>query len=156
MLGYYAQRCAVNCDQKVVLNIVSLFFDSREVYATFRPAMISLPSGVHVSVNGCSPTFTSPTLAFDRMSQNLTMPSVPQLASSFSLIGWKETRSSEVSAVAPGVRSSVEFFTFVFSGFHIRSVRSAAPVAINVPEAFQDIVRIKCEDETAPGRRLSW
>lgn len=109
---------------------------------TFRPATISLPSGAHARVKGCSPTLISPTLAFDRMSQNLTMPSVLQLASSFSLIGWNATRSSEVAAVAPGVRSSVEFFTFVLSGFHIRNVRSAAPVAMNVPEAFQLIVRI--------------
>lgn len=109
---------------------------------TFRPATISLPSGVHASVKGCSPTFTSPTLAFDRMSQNRTMPSVLQLASSFSLIGWNATRSSDVAAVAPGVRSSVEFLTFVFSGFHIRNVRSAAPVAMNVPDAFQLIVRM--------------
>lgn len=76
------------------------------------------------------------------MSQNLTIPSVLQLASSFSLIGWKATRSSDVAAVAPGVRSSVEFFTFVFSGFHIRNVLSAAPVAMNVPDAFQLIVRM--------------
>lgn len=109
---------------------------------TFRPATISLPSGVHASVKGCSPTLTSPTLAFERMSQNRTMPSVLQLASSFSLIGWNATRSSDVTAVAPGARSSVEFLTFVFSGFQIRSVRSAAPVAMNVPDAFQLIVRM--------------
>jgi len=31
----------------------------------------------------------------------------------------------------------VEFFTLVFSGFQIRNVRSAAPVAIRVPVEFQ-------------------
>jgi hypothetical protein len=81
---------------------------------------------------------------------------VPQLASSFSLMGWKATRSSWASVGAPGVRSSVEFFTFVFSGFQIRSVLSAAPVAMKVPDAFHDMVRIKCADDTdAPGRGLS-
>ena len=114
----------------------------REEKQTLRPATISLPSGVHVSVNGCSPTLTSPTLALDRMSQNLTVPSVLQLASSFSLIGWKATRSSCVEPGTPGVRSSVEFLTLVLSGFHIRRVRSAAPVAMNVPEAFQLSVRM--------------
>jgi hypothetical protein len=54
---------------------------------TFRPATISVPSGVQASVKGISPTLTSPTTALERMSQNLTMPSVLQLASSFSLIG---------------------------------------------------------------------
>jgi hypothetical protein len=68
------------------------------------------------------------------------MPSEVALASSFSLIGWKETRSSE--AVVLGVRNSVEFLEFVFSGFQMRSVLSAVPVAINVPDAFQDIERM--------------
>ena len=107
---------------------------------TFLPATNSLPSGVHASVNGHSPTLTSPTLALDRMSQNLTMPSEVELASSFSLIGWKETRSRE--AVVLGVRSSVEFLELVFSGFQMRSVLSAAPVAMKVPEAFHDIERM--------------
>jgi hypothetical protein len=84
------------------------------------------------------------------------MPSELQLASSFSLIGWNATRSRDVNVVAPGVRSSVEFFTLTFSGFHIRSVLSAEPVAMNVPDAFHDIVRMKCEDDTeALGRGLS-
>lgn len=76
------------------------------------------------------------------MSQNRTMPSVLQLASSFSLTGWNATRSSCVDGGTPGVRSSVEFLTFVFSGFQMRSVRSAAPVAMKVPDAFQLSVRI--------------
>jgi hypothetical protein len=38
----------------------------------------------------------------------------------------------------------------------MRSVLSAAPVAIKVPEAFHDMVRMKCADDTdAPGRGLS-
>ena len=109
---------------------------------SLRPATISVPSGLHANVKGISPTLTSPTLAFVRISQNLTMPSVPQLASSFSLMGWKATRSRLVEMVAPCMRSSVEFLTLVFSGFHIRSVLSAAPVAMKVPDAFQDSVRI--------------
>lgn len=123
---------------------------------TFRPATMWFPSGVQANVNGCSPTLTSPTLAFDLTSQNRTIPSVLQLASSFSFIGWNATRSRDTVAGTPGVRNSVEFLTFVFSGFHILSVLSAAPVATNVPDAFHDIVRIKCEEETgAPGRILS-
>jgi len=107
---------------------------------TFLPATNSFPSGVHARVKGHSPTLTSPTLALDRMSQNLTMPSEVELASSFSLIGWKDTRSR--AAVVLGVRNSVEFLAFVFSGFQMRSVLSAAPVAMNVPEAFHDSVRM--------------
>jgi hypothetical protein len=122
---------------------------------TFLPATISVPSGLHASVNGCSPTCTAPTLAFDRTSQNRTNPSVLQLASSFSLIGWNATRSSETAPLTPTARNSVEFLTFGFSGFHIRRVRSAAPVATNVPGAFHDSVRMKCEEETLTlGRRL--
>ncbi len=123
---------------------------------TFLPATTSVPSGFQASVNGRSPTLTSPTLALDRTSQNRTMPSVPQLASSFSLIGWKATRSSDTVAGAPGVLSSVEFLTFVFSGFHMRNVRSAAPVATKVPDAFQEMVRMKWEElPGALGRTVS-
>lgn len=123
---------------------------------TRRPATISFPSGVHTSVKGCSPTLTSPTLALVRTSQKRTMPSVPQLASSFSFTGWKATRSRLTDAGTLGVRSSVEFLTLFFSGFQMRSVLSAAPVATNVPDAFHEMLRMKCDDETgAPGRRLS-
>lgn len=143
VLGECPQSGTVDGDKYIVLQKSVCINCTATVWEhTFRPATISLPSGVHASVNGCSPTLTSPTLAFDRMSQNLTVPSVLQLASSFSLIGWKATRSSCVLPGTPGVRSSVEFLTFVFSGFHIRNVRSAAPVAMNVPEAFQLNVRM--------------
>lgn len=84
------------------------------------------------------------------------MPSVPQLASSLSLMGWNATRSRDTLAGAPGVRSSVVYLTLGLSAFHMRSVLSAAPVAMNVPDALQETVRTKCDDETgAPGRTLS-
>lgn len=153
MLGLDAQGGAVDRNKDVILERlagVATFGLTLEA-CTLRPATISSPSGFQARVKGCSPTCTSPTLALERMSQNLTMPSVLQLASSFSLMGWNATRSSEVAAVAPGARNSVEFLTLVFSGFQMRSVLSRAPVAIKVPDAFHESVRTKCIDDT-PGR----
>lgn len=81
---------------------------------TLVPTSSSLPSfGFQASVNPSPPIFTSPTLLLLLTSQNLTMPSGPQLASSASLNGCQAT----LSTTPPCDFSSVEFLTWFFSGF---------------------------------------
>jgi len=70
------------------------------------------------------------------------VPSLEQLASSESLTGLKRT----FSMPAEWPRSSVEYLTCARSGFQIRSVRSAEPVAMSWPVGFHASVRIlRCQ-----------
>ncbi len=105
---------------------------------TFRPTMTTLPSAAHAMVNPSPPSCTVAVQALLRTSQNLHVPSLLTEASSASLVGFQATRSTP--PVWP--RSSVLFFTCGFSGFHIRSVRSADPVAMRCPVGFQAMVRM--------------
>lgn len=108
------------------------------LYNTFLPTMTTLPSPAHATVNPSPPKFTTATHCLFRTSQNRQVPSPETLANSASLVGLNATRS--IADVWP--LSSVEFFTCGFSGFQIRNVRSALPVAIRVPDGFQAMVRM--------------
>jgi hypothetical protein len=66
------------------------------------------------------------------------VPSLEQLANSDSFTGLKIT----FSIPDEWPRSSVEYLTWGRSGFQIRSVRSAEPVAIKRPVGFQARVRM--------------
>ena len=105
--------------------------------STFVPASSTLPSVLQARVNGSPPTSSFAIAFFVLVSQNRTVPSPEQLASSNSLTGLKKT----FSTVWPCPFSSVWLRGLVRSGFHIRMVLSLAPVAINPPETFQEIVR---------------
>lgn len=93
---------------------------------TFLPAMTTLPSGAHAMVKPSPPSCTTATQVLARTSQKRQVPSVETEASSASLVGFQATRS--MAAVWP--RSSVLFFTCGFSGFQMRRMRSAEPVAM--------------------------
>src|SRR5215471_4915417 len=103
---------------------------------------ITLPSADHVIVNASPPTSTRLMQSFDRTSQKRTLPSLEQLASSDSLTGLKRTFS--IPDECP--RNSVEYLKWGRSGFQIRSVRSAEPVAINEPAGFHARVRMLHRD----------
>lgn len=105
---------------------------------TFLPTTIVLPSADHERVNASPPTSRRLTQVLERTSQKRTVPSVEQLASSASRAGLKRTFS--MAAECP--RSSVEYLTAGRSGFQIRSVRSAEPVAISWPAGFHAKVRM--------------
>jgi hypothetical protein len=94
---------------------------------TILPARTTLPSADHASVKASPPTSTRLTQFFERTSQKRTVPSAEQLASSDSFTGLNATCS--IPEVCP--RSSVEYLTSGRSGFHIRRVRSADPVAMS-------------------------
>lgn len=109
---------------------------------TFFPTSTTFPSALQLIVKHppstpCPPTSTLLTQFLLLTSQNRTVPSLLQLATSDSRTGLNATFS--IPPVWP--RSSVLYFTFERSGFQIRSVRSAEPVAISVPVGFQDRVR---------------
>lgn len=93
---------------------------------TFRPTMTTLPSAAHAIVNPSPPSCTVAVHVLLLTSQNLQVPSLLTDAISASFVGFQATRS--IPPVCP--LNSVLFFTCGFSGFHIRSVRSAEPVAI--------------------------
>ena len=105
---------------------------------TFRPTMTTLPSAAQAMVNPSPPSCTVATHVLLRTSQKRQVPSLLTEASSASLVGFQATRS--MPPVWP--RSSVLFFTWGFSGFQIRRVRSAEPVAMRWPVGFQAMVRI--------------
>ena len=100
--------------------------------------MTTLPSAAHAIVNPSPPSCTVAVHALLLTSQNLHVPSLLTDASSASLVGFQATLS--IPPVCP--LSSVLFFTCGFSGFHIRSVRSADPVAMRWPVGFQAMVRM--------------
>lgn len=100
--------------------------------------MTTFPSADHDNVNASPPTSNRLTQVLDRTSQNRTVPSLEQLASSASRTGLKITFS--IPAECP--RNSVEYLAFARSGFHIRNVRFAEPVAMSCPVGFQASVRI--------------
>lgn len=89
-------------------------------------------------VNASPPTSSWLTQDFDRTSQMRTVPSVEQLANSESRTGLKRTFS--IPAAWP--RRSVEYLACARSGFQMRRVRFAEPVAISCPVGFHAIVRI--------------
>lgn len=97
-----------------------------------------LPSADQESVNASPPTSKRLTQVFERTSQKRTVPSAEQLASSASRTGLKRTFST--TEVWP--RSSVEYRTAGRSGFQMRKVLSAEPVAISWPAGFHANVRI--------------
>jgi len=103
--------------------------------SSFRPN--TLPSPAHASVKPSPPMLRVEVQVLLRTSQKRTVPSEEQDASSASLVGFQATRSM------PPVwaRSSVLFLTCAFSGFQMRRVRSAEPVAIRRPVGFQARVR---------------
>ena len=103
---------------------------------TFVPAMSTLPSAAHATVKPSPPNWTVAVHVLLRTSQNLHVPSLETEASSASFVGLKATLS--ICPVCP--LSSVLFFTCGFSGFHMRRVRSAEPVAIKWPVGFHAIV----------------
>lgn len=105
---------------------------------TFFPTIIVLPSADQDKVKASPPTSRRLTHVLERTSQKRTVPSVEQLASSASRTGLKRTFS--MPAECP--RSSVEYRTAGRSGFQIRSVRSAEPVAISWPAGFHASVRM--------------
>lgn len=105
---------------------------------TFRPTSNTLPSADHANVNASPPTSSRLTQFLDRTSQNRTVPSAEQLDSSASRTGLNTTCS--MPALCP--RSSVEYRACARSGFQIRIVRSAAPVAMSWPVGFHARVRI--------------
>lgn len=113
---------------------------------TFRPTITTLPSAAHAIVNPSPPSCTVAVHVLLLTSQNLHVPSLLTDANSASFVGFQATRSTP--PVCP--LNSVLFFTCGFSGFHIRSVRSAEPVAIRWPVGFQAMVRILA------GRQEGW
>ena len=105
---------------------------------TFLPTMTTLPSAAQLIVNPSPPSCTVSTQLLLLTSQNLHVPSLETDASSASLTGFHATRS--MPPVWP--RSSVLFLTCVFSGFQMRSVRSAEPVAMRWPVGFHAMERM--------------
>lgn len=105
---------------------------------TLRPTMTTLPSRAHAIVSPSPPSCTVAMQDLLRTSQNLHVPSLETEASSASLTGFHATRS--MPPVCP--LSSVLFFTCDFSGFQMRRVRSADPVAMRWPVGFQAMVRM--------------
>ena len=105
---------------------------------TFRPTITTLPSAAHAIVKPSPPNCTVAVHVLLRTSQNLHVPSLLTDANSASFVGFHATRS--IPPVCP--RNSVLFFTCGFSGFQIRKVRSAEPVAMRWPVGFQAMVRI--------------
>ena len=106
--------------------------------STFRPTITTLPSAAHAIVNPSPPSCTVAVHVLLLTSQNLHVPSLLTDANSASFVGFHATRS--IPPVCP--LNSVLFFTCGFSGFHIRNVRSAEPVAMRWPVGFQAMVRI--------------
>ena len=100
--------------------------------------MTTLPSAAHAIVKPSPPSCTVAVHVLLLTSQNLHVPSLLTDANSASLVGFQATRS--IPPVWP--LNSVLFFTCGFSGFHIRSVRSADPVAMRWPVGFQAMVRM--------------
>ena len=100
--------------------------------------MTMLPSPAHAIVKPSPPSCTVAVHVLLRTSQNRHVPSLDTDASSASLVGFHATRS--IPPVWP--RSSVLCLTWDFSGFQIRNVRSAEPVAMRWPVGLQAIVRI--------------
>lgn len=105
--------------------------------SSLRPTSTALPSPAHASVKASPPTATLAVQALLRTSQKRTVPSDEHDASSASFVGFQATRSMPPVCA----RSSVLFFTAALSGFQIRRVRSAEPVAIRRPVGFQARVR---------------
>lgn len=105
---------------------------------TFRPTMTTLPSAAHAIVSPSPPSCTTAVQALFRTSQNLQVPSLETEANSASLVGFQATRSMP----PPWPLRSVLFLTCGFSGFQMRKVRSAEPVAIKLPLGLQAMVRI--------------
>lgn len=105
---------------------------------TLRPTIMTLPSAAHAIVKPSPPSCTVAVQVLLLTSQNLHVPSLLTDANSASFVGFQATRS--IPPVCP--LNSVLFFTCGFSGFHIRSVRSAEPVAIRWPVGFQAMVRM--------------
>lgn len=127
-----------SCSEFVLMNSEDPSVKHGFFQHTFLPAMRILPSADQDIVNASPPTSRRLTQVFDRTSQNLTVPSVEQLASSESLTGLNNT----FSMPAEWPRSSVEYLTAGRSGFQMRRVRSAEPVAMSCPVGFHAIVRI--------------
>lgn len=111
--------------------------DFQTLVITFLPTTMVLPSADHERVNASPPTSSLLTHVLDRTSQKRTVPSAEQLASSASRTGLN--RTSSTAAECP--RSSVEYRTAGRSGFQMRRVRSAEPVAISCPAGFHAKVR---------------
>ena len=103
---------------------------------TFVPAMTTLPSAAHAIVKPSPPSCTVAVHVLLRTSQNLQAPSLETEANSASFVGLNATLS--ICPVCP--LSSVLFLTCGFSGFHMRRVRSAEPVAIRCPVGFHAMV----------------
>jgi hypothetical protein len=97
-----------------------------------------LPSADQDKVKASPPTSSRLTHVLERTSQKRTVPSVEQLANSASRTGLKRT----FSIAAEWPRSSVEYRAFGRSGFQMRKVRSAEPVAISWPVGFHASVRM--------------
>ena len=114
-----------------------------EGFPTFVPARSVLPSVLQLIVKGSPPTSSFATHVLLLVSQNRTVPSEEQLASSNSRTGLKRT----FSTACPCPRSSVWLRGLVRSGFHMRTVLSLAPVAIRLPDAFHEIVRWLCGEQ---------
>lgn len=109
---------------------------------TFLPTINTRPSADQDSVNASPPTSRRLTQVLERTSQKRTVPSVEQLASSDSRTGLNVTFSTP----AEWPRRSVEYLTAGRSGFQMRRVRSADPVAINWPVGFHARVRMLYEE----------
>ena len=109
-----------------------------EIDPTFLPTMTALPSADQAMVNPSPPSCTVAVQVLFLTSQNLQVPSLLTDANSASLVGFQATLS--IAPVCP--LNSVLFFTCGFSGFQIRSVRSADPVAMRCPVGFQAMVRM--------------
>ncbi len=127
-------------------DIISIGIQCAECH-TLRPTMATLPSPDQVTVKPSPPSWTVAIQVLLRTSQNRQVPSLETDASSASLVGFHATRS--MAAVWP--RSSVLFLTCGFSGFQMRSVRSAEPVAIRCPVGFHAMVRILHAEMAALG-----
>ena len=112
---------------------------------TFLPTTIVLPSADHDIVKASPPTSNLLTHVLERTSQKRTVPSAEQLASSASRTGLKRT----FSTAPEWPRRSVEYRKFGRSGFQMRSVLSAEPVAISWPVGFHARVRmLRCAIST--------
>ena len=105
---------------------------------TFLPTINTFTSADQDNVKASPPTSKRLTQVLDRTSQKRTVPSVEQLANSDSRTGLKSTFSTP----AEWPRRSVEYLTAGRSGFQIRRVRSADPVAMSCPVGFHARVRI--------------
>lgn len=139
--GCWCGRCR-DGNEVVILSPVSSR-RSRELQQnagvrTFLPTRTTLPSAAHAIVKPSPPRATVAVHVFVFTSQNLQVPSLETEASSASFAGFHATLS--MGPVCP--LSSVLLFTWGFSGFHIRSVRSAEPVAMRFPNGLHAIVRM--------------